>query len=75
VQVSGLEEEFQRSGELPRLLYIEAPVQEREPRLANLLARIREDAWASYRTWFADPKDDDFRLGPNSPVTPVRRRQ
>src|SRR5262249_36865144 len=48
-QVSGLEEEFQLSGGLPRLLYVKAPAPDREPRLADLLARIREEASASYR--------------------------
>jgi predicted ATPase len=51
MQVSGLEDEFQQSGELPRLLYVKAPAQDREPRLADLLARIREDASASYRSF------------------------
>jgi predicted ATPase len=50
-QISGLEEEFQLSGGLPRLLYVKAPAQDREPRLADLLARIREDASASYRSF------------------------
>ena len=50
-QVSGLEEEFQLSGGLPRLLYVKAPAPDREPRLADLLARIREDAAASYRSF------------------------
>jgi predicted ATPase len=50
-QVSGLEEEFQLSGGLPRLLYVKAPAPDREPRLADLLARIREDASASYRSF------------------------
>ena len=47
--VSGLEEEFQlaRGRGLPRLLYVKAPAPEREPRLAELLARIRDEA--SYR--------------------------
>jgi predicted ATPase len=48
-QVSGLEEEFQLSGGLPRLLYIKTPAPAREPRLADLLARIQEEASASYR--------------------------
>jgi predicted ATPase len=51
MQVSGLEEEFQLSGGLPRLLYVKAPAQDREPRLADLLAKIREDASASYRSF------------------------
>ena len=48
-QVSGLEDEFDLSGGLPRLLYVKAPALDREPRLADLLARIREEASASYR--------------------------
>jgi Domain of unknown function (DUF4062) len=39
--VSGLEEEFDLSAGMPRLLYIKAPAPDREPRLADLLARIR----------------------------------
>ena len=34
---------------LPRLLYIKAPAPDREPRLADLLARIRQEALVSYR--------------------------
>ena len=48
-QVSGLEEEFDLSGGLPRLLYVKAPAPDRERRLADLLARIREESSASYR--------------------------
>ena len=49
MQVSGLEEEFDLSGALPRLLYVEAPAAGRDPRLGDLLARIQDDASASYR--------------------------
>jgi predicted ATPase len=49
--VSGLEEEFELSGELPRLLYIKAPAPDREPGLADLLARIQDEASASYRSF------------------------
>jgi predicted ATPase len=48
-QVSGLEEEFDLSHGLPRLLYVKAPAPDREPRLTDLLARIRQQA--SYRTF------------------------
>jgi hypothetical protein len=48
-QVSGLEEEFELSGDLPRLLYIKSPAPDREPRLAELLARLQDEASASYR--------------------------
>src|SRR5499425_953121 len=49
LQVSGLEEEFELSAGLPRLLYVKAPAPDREPRLADLLARIKEESSASYR--------------------------
>jgi predicted ATPase len=49
MDVSGLEEEFDLSAELPRLLYIKEPAPSREPRLTRLLARIREQASISYR--------------------------
>jgi predicted ATPase len=49
LEVSGLEEEFDLSGGLPRLLYVKGPAPDREPRLADLLARIREDSSTSYR--------------------------
>jgi predicted ATPase len=48
-QISGLEEEFDLSGELPRLLYVKGPAPDREPRLADLLARIEGESSASYR--------------------------
>jgi predicted ATPase len=48
-QVSGLEEEFELSGSLPRLLYVKGPAPDRDPRLADLVARIREESSASYR--------------------------
>jgi predicted ATPase len=53
-RVSGLEEEFDLSAGLPRLLYVKAPAPDREPRLADLLARIKEESSASYR-YFRNP--------------------
>src|SRR6185312_7661018 len=49
MDVSGVEEEFQLSGAqgLPRLLYVKTPAPHREPRLTELLDRIRNEA--SYR--------------------------
>jgi predicted ATPase len=49
--VSGLEEEFDLSGGLPRLLYVKAPAPDRDPRLAELLDRIEAEASASYRSF------------------------
>jgi hypothetical protein len=44
MEVSGLEEELQLSAGLPRLLYVKTPAPDRDPRLAELLARIKQEA-------------------------------
>jgi predicted ATPase len=54
--VSGLEEEFELARGLPRLLYVKTPAPDREPRLAGLLARIKDEAAASYR-YFRTPAE------------------
>ena len=54
LQMSGLEEEFELSEALPRLLYVKAPAPGRDPRLADLMARIRQEA--SYRR-FSTPAE------------------
>jgi predicted ATPase len=51
MEVSGLEEEFELSGELPRLLYVKRPAPDREPGLADLLARVKDEASESYRSF------------------------
>jgi len=55
-QVSGLEEEFDLSSELPRLLYVKSPAPDRESKLADLLDRIKADSAASYR-YFRTPTE------------------
>jgi predicted ATPase len=55
-RVSGLEEEFELARGLPRLLYVKAPAPDREPRLADLLARIKKESSASYR-YFRTPAE------------------
>ena len=40
MEISGLEDEFELSQALPRLLYVKAPAPDREPRLTEMLARI-----------------------------------
>ena len=55
-RVSGLEDEFDLSGGLPRLLYVKAPAPGRDPGLADLLARIKEESSASYR-YFRTPAE------------------
>jgi Domain of unknown function (DUF4062) len=47
MDISGLEEEFQLAAGMPRLLYVKTPAPDREPRLNDLLARVRQEA--SYR--------------------------
>jgi predicted ATPase len=47
--VSGLEDEYLLAAGLPRLLYVKGPAPEREPRLAQLLVRIRESGEVSYQ--------------------------
>ena len=48
-QVSGLEDEYRLSAGLPRLIYVKSPAADREPRLAQMLARIRDEAEVSYQ--------------------------
>jgi predicted ATPase len=47
--VSGLEEEFNLSERMPRLVYVKVPAPDREPRLVDLLRRVRDQA--SYRSF------------------------
>jgi len=53
-EVSGLEDEYQLSARLPRLIYVKSPAPDREPRLAGMLARIRDEGGVSYQH-FSDP--------------------
>ena len=51
LDVSGLEEEFELSRGMPRLLYLKTPAPDRDPRLAELVRRIgQESAYRSFRT-------------------------
>jgi predicted ATPase len=47
--VSGLEDEYRLSGDRPKLIYVKTPAPERQPRLAELIARIQRDDSVSYR--------------------------
>jgi hypothetical protein len=49
MEVSGLEEELDLSRGLSRLLYIKGPAPDREPRLTEMLGRVRAEAADSYR--------------------------
>jgi predicted ATPase len=52
--ISGLEDEYELSAGLPRLIYVKGPAPDREPRLAALLARVRDEGGVSYQH-FSDP--------------------
>jgi len=55
-QISGLEDEYRLSARLPRLIYFKSPAPDRELRLAQLLARIRDEGGVSYHH-FSDPAE------------------
>ncbi len=85
MQISGLEDELELARGLPRLLYVKAPAPDREPRLADLLLRVKNEA--SYRR-FSTPAElgrlvrDDlatllgerFAARPTVPATPAPPR-
>src|SRR6266540_851797 len=56
MQISGLEDEYQLAADKPKLIYLKAPAQGREPALQALLDRIRSEAVASYQK-FATPEE------------------
>ena len=48
-EISGLEDEYARSGDRPKLIYIKSPATNREPRLSQLIERIQLDDRVSFR--------------------------
>ncbi|MET1051969.1 MAG: DUF4062 domain-containing protein [Mycetocola sp.] len=54
--VSGLEDEYNLAGDFPKLIYIRDPAPQREPRLTDLLGRVRDDDGASFKT-FSTPQE------------------
>src|SRR5262245_30277743 len=49
--ISGLEDEYRLAGARPKLIYLKQPAPDREPRLKELLDRIRDDDTASYKSF------------------------
>ena len=72
MKISGLEDEFDLSRELPRLLYIKAPAPGREPRLADLLSRIEREASVSYRSLSSVAKSSRTSLDSSAGVRKER---
>src|SRR5690349_396929 len=54
--VSGLEDEYNLSGKMPKLIYIKKSSGTREPRLEDLIHRIQNDDQLSYKT-FETPEE------------------
>ena len=50
-EISGLEDEYRLSAGLPRLIYVKEPAPQREPRLTEMLAGIRDDGTISYQVF------------------------
>jgi hypothetical protein len=82
MDISGLEDEFELAQGLPRLLYVKVPAPDREPRLAELLARMKQET--SYRKFSTAAElgrlvRDDLatllseRFSPAQPAAEVRR--
>ena len=64
--VSGLEDEYKLSGNKPKLIYVKVAAT-REPRLEDLLRRVRDDDRASYKRFhatddLAEPLADDLAV-------------
>src|SRR5512139_3883958 len=51
MDISGLEDEWRLSGDMPKLIYIKSPAPNREPRLKDLLDQIRSDDRVSYKSF------------------------
>jgi predicted ATPase len=47
-EISGLEDEYLNAGGMPKLVYVQSPAPDRDPRLSEMLSRIQSDG-LSYR--------------------------
>jgi hypothetical protein len=59
--ISGLEDEYRLSAGLPQLIYVKSPAPDRDPRLTQMLARIRDEGDLSYQH-FSDPAELQQRV-------------
>ena len=48
-ELSGLEDEYLMSQDMPRLIYVKTPAPDRDPRLAKMLGRIKDEGDVSYQ--------------------------
>ena len=71
-EISGLEDEYQLSGGLPRLVYLKTPAPEREPRLKELLSTVRGDDTVAYKS-FSSPDELETLLAEDLAVLMAER--
>jgi predicted ATPase len=55
MEISGLEDEYRLSTEMPRLIYVREPAPDREPRLTELLERVMREGQSSFKL-FSTPE-------------------
>jgi len=51
MDISGLEDEYRSAGDKPRLIYVREPSPDRDPRLSDLLDRIKGGGQTSYKSF------------------------
>jgi predicted ATPase len=56
MDISGLEDEYRSAGDEPRLIYVREPSPDRDPRLSDLLDRIKGEGQTSYKS-FGSPSE------------------
>ena len=56
MEISGLEDEFVLSARMPRLVYVKRPAPDLQPRLDDMLGRLRDEDSTSYKS-FADAEE------------------
>jgi predicted ATPase len=56
MDISGLEDEYRSAGDKPRLIYVREPSPDRDPRLSDLLDRIKGEGQTSYKS-FRSPSE------------------
>ncbi len=56
MQISGLEDEYDRSAGLPRLIYLKKPAPKQETALQHMIERIRDENGSSYK-YFSTPAE------------------
>jgi hypothetical protein len=69
---SGLEDEYLLAVGLPRLIYVKSPAAQREPRLAEMLNRIKDEADISYQH-FSDAAELQALIEKDLAVLPAER--